>query len=81
MVVDLVWGLFFVFLFVGGGILLMIVLCLWLFMVWCYVIDILCGKYDNLDDLGDISYFEVLLIVFVVIIGVGNIGGVVIVII
>lgn len=48
--------------------------------VFGYVINVVCGKYDDLNDVGEVFYFQVFIVVFLGIVGIGNIVGVVIVV-
>lgn len=72
--------LLFVVLLLGMG--FFVIICLGLIQLcgFKYVVDIVCGKYDDLDDDGDLVYYQVLMMVFFVMVGIGNIVGVVIVI-
>ncbi len=70
------WGLPLVILLIGGGLYLLILSRFLPFRYLGHAIQVLRGKYDNPDDLGDISHFKALTTALASTIGMGNIAGV-----
>ena len=74
--VGMVWGLPMVFLLVGTGILLTIVLGVPQIKGFLHAIQVVRGKYDDPDDPGEISHFQALCTALSATVGLGNIAGV-----
>ncbi len=70
------WGLPLLILLIGGGIFLLIYSRGAIYRFLGHTIEILRGKYDNLDNPGEISSFQALSTALSSTIGMGNISGV-----
>ncbi|MCB4797326.1 alanine/glycine:cation symporter family protein [Neotamlana laminarinivorans] len=70
------WGLPLVILLIGGGLYLIIRSKFLPFRYLGHAIQVLLGKYDNPDDVGEISHFKALTTALSSTIGMGNIAGV-----
>lgn len=70
------WGTPLVVLLVGGGLYFLIYSRFIPYRYFWHAIEILRGKYDDLDDPGDISHFEALASALAATVGMGNISGV-----
>ncbi|MCB9083479.1 MAG: sodium:alanine symporter family protein [Bdellovibrionaceae bacterium] len=75
-VVGYVWGLPMVFLLVGTGILLTVVLGFPQLKGFLHAIQVVRGKFDDPDDPGEISHFQALCTALSATVGLGNIAGV-----
>ena len=73
---DLAWGIPLVILLIGGGLYLLILSRFLPFRYLGHAIQVLRGKYDNVDDAGEISHFKALTTALSSTIGMGNIAGV-----
>lgn len=70
------WGLPLVILLIGGGLYLLVLSRFLPFRYIGHAIQVLRGKYDNPNDLGQISHFKALSTALSSTIGMGNIAGV-----
>ena len=70
------WGLPLLILLIGGGIYLLILSRFLPFRYLGHAIQVLRGKYDNKDDVGEITHFQALTTALSSTIGMGNIAGV-----
>ena len=70
------WGLPLLILLIGGGIYLLILSRFLPFRFFFHAIEVLRGKYDDPNDLGEISHFQALTTALSSTIGMGNIAGV-----
>ncbi len=73
---SFVWGLPLIILLIGGGLYLLILSKFLPFRYIGHAIQVLRGKYDNPNDLGQISHFQALSTALSSTIGMGNIAGV-----
>jgi AGCS family alanine or glycine:cation symporter len=71
-----VWGLPLLILLIGGGLYLLVRSHFLPFRFIGHAIQVLRGKYDNPNDLGQISHFQALTTALSSTIGMGNIAGV-----
>ncbi len=75
--VNVAWGLPMVLLLVGGGAYFVIHSKLTPYLKLNHAIFIICGKYDNEENIkGDISHFQALTVALSGTLGLGNIAGV-----
>lgn len=70
------WGLPLLILLVGGGLYLLIRSRFLPFRYLGHAVSVLRGKYDNPNDVGEISHFKALTTALSSTIGMGNIAGV-----
>ena len=70
------WGLPLLILLIGGGLYLLIISQFLPFRYLGHAISVLRGKYDDLNDPGQISHFQALTTALSSTIGMGNIAGV-----
>ncbi|KJD34452.1 sodium/alanine symporter [Tamlana nanhaiensis] len=70
------WGLPLVILLIGGGLYLIFLSKFLPFRYLGHAIQVLRGKYDNPEDVGEISHFKALTTALSSTIGMGNIAGV-----
>ncbi len=73
---SFVWGLPLIILLIGGGLYLLIISKFLPFRFLIHAVQVLRGKYDNPDDLGEISHFQALATALAATVGMGNIAGV-----
>ncbi|WP_299128800.1 alanine/glycine:cation symporter family protein [uncultured Winogradskyella sp.] len=73
---SLAWGLPLLILLIGGGLYLLIRSRFLPFRYLGHAISVLRGKYDNPNDLGQISHFQALTTALSATVGMGNIAGV-----
>jgi len=73
---SFVWGPPLVFLLIGGGLYLLILSKFLPFRYLGHAIQVLRGKYDNPNDIGQITHFQALTTALSSTIGMGNIAGV-----
>ncbi|MFD2824694.1 alanine/glycine:cation symporter family protein [Lacinutrix iliipiscaria] len=73
---SFVWGLPLLILLIGGGAYLLVLSRFLPFRYLGHAIQILRGKYDNMEDAGEISHFQALTTALSSTIGMGNIAGV-----
>jgi AGCS family alanine or glycine:cation symporter len=73
---SFVWGLPLLILLIGGGFYLLIISKFLPFRYLGHALQVLRGKYDNPDDLGEISHFQALSTALSATVGMGNIAGV-----
>ncbi|WP_418511685.1 alanine/glycine:cation symporter family protein [Corallibacter sp.] len=73
---SMAWGLPLLIILVGGGLYLLVLSRFLPFRFFGHAIQVLRGKYDNLDDPGEISHFQALTTALSSTIGMGNIAGV-----
>ncbi|MGB3607267.1 alanine/glycine:cation symporter family protein, partial [Psychroserpens sp.] len=73
---SLAWGIPLLVLLIGGGLYLLLVSKFLPFRFFGHAIQVLRGKYDNPNDLGEISHFKALTTALSSTIGMGNIAGV-----
>jgi AGCS family alanine or glycine:cation symporter len=73
---EMVWGPVMIFLLVGTGLYLSIRLGFVQFRHFAHAVGCVSGKYDNIEDAGDISHFRALTTALSATIGTGNIAGV-----
>jgi AGCS family alanine or glycine:cation symporter len=73
---DIVWGVPFLVLLVGTGVLLTVMLRFVQVRRLRHAFDVISGKYDHPDDTGDINHFQALSAALSATIGIGNIAGV-----
>ena len=73
---SFVWGFPLLILLIGGGIYLLILSKFLPFRYFRHAIQVLRGKYDNPNDLGQISHFQALTTALSATVGMGNISGV-----
>lgn len=73
---SLAWGIPLLVLLIGGGLYLLIISRFLPFRFFGHAIQVLRGKYDNPNDLGEISHFKALTTALSSTIGMGNIAGV-----
>jgi AGCS family alanine or glycine:cation symporter len=73
---SFIWGLPLLVLLIGGGIYLLIRSQFLPFRLFGHAIQVLRGKYDNLNDPGQISHFQALTTALSATVGMGNISGV-----
>ncbi len=73
---DFAWGPWLLVLLLGGGIFFLIYSRFLPFRYVRHALDIICGKYDDPRDPGDVSHFQALSSALGGTIGMGNIGGV-----
>ena len=73
---GIAWGPVMISLLVGTGIYLTLRLCFCQFTHLGHAINCIRGKYDHLQDKGDISHFRALTTALAATIGTGNIAGV-----
>ena len=71
-----VWGLPLLILLIGGGLYLLILSKFLPFRFIFHAINVLRGKYDNVNDKGEITHFQALTTALSSTIGMGNIAGV-----
>jgi AGCS family alanine or glycine:cation symporter len=74
--VDYAWGLPLVILLIGSGVFFTLAGRFIPFRSLRHALDILAGKYDDVDDPGEISHFQALSSALSATIGMGNIAGV-----
>ena len=70
------WGLPLLILLLGGGIFFTLYLQLIPFRYFRHAIDILRGKYDKEDEVGQINHYQALSTALAATVGMGNISGV-----
>lgn len=73
---SFIWGLPLLVLLTGGGLYLLIRSGFLQFRFFAHAINVLRGKYDNVNDKGEISHFQALTTALSSTIGMGNIAGV-----
>ena len=73
---SFIWGLPLLILLIGGGIYLLIRSQFLPFRFFGHAIQVLRGKYDDPNDLGQISHFQALTTALSATVGMGNISGV-----
>ena len=73
---SIVWGLPLLILLIGGGLYLLIRSKFGTFRLFGHAVEVLRGKYDDPNDLGQISHFQALSTALSSTIGMGNIAGV-----
>ncbi|MEM1002005.1 MAG: alanine/glycine:cation symporter family protein [Bacteroidota bacterium] len=73
---SLAWGLPLLILLIGGGLYLIIISRFLPFRYLGHAIQVLRGKYDDPNDLGQISHFQALATALSATVGMGNIAGV-----
>lgn len=73
---SFVWGLPLLILLIGGGFYLLVLSRFLPFRYLGHAIQVLRGKYDNPEDVGEISHFQALTTALSSTIGMGNIAGV-----
>ena len=73
---SFLWGLPLLFVLIGGGLFLLIYSRLIQFKYFFHAIDILRGKYDDKNDIGQISHLSALSTALSATVGMGNIAGV-----
>ena len=73
---SIVWGLPLLILLIGGGLYLLIRSKFGTFRLIGHAVEVLRGKYDDPNDLGQISHFQALSTALSSTIGMGNIAGV-----
>ena len=73
---SFVWGLPLLILLIGGGLYLLILSGFLPFRFIGHAIQVLCGKYDDPNDPGQISHFQALTTALSATVGMGNIAGV-----
>ncbi|MEM0941171.1 MAG: amino acid carrier protein [Bacteroidota bacterium] len=74
--VDFIWGPPLLILVLGGGFYFLLYSRFLPFRYLRHAVNILRGKYDNVEDPGDINHFEALSGALAATIGMGNISGV-----
>jgi len=72
---DTAWT-YLIYLLIGGGLFLLLYSRFIPFQYFKHSIQILRGKYDNPDEIGDITHFQALVSALAATIGMGNISGV-----
>ena len=78
---DFIWGLPLVILLIGGGIFFSIYIRLLPLRYLKYAVEILFGKHEETDSVGDITHFQALSSALAATVGMGNISGVAVAII
>ena len=73
---SFLWGIPLLIVLIGGGLFLLIYSRLIQFKFFFHAIDILRGKFDDKDDIGQISHFSALSTALSATVGMGNIAGV-----
>ncbi len=73
---SLAWGLPLLLLLIGGGLYLLVRIQFLPFRYIGHAIAVLRGKYDNENDIGEISHFQALTTALSATVGMGNIAGV-----
>lgn len=73
---SFIWGIPLLILLIGGGIYLLIRSQFLPFRFFGHAIQVLRGKYDNPEDVGEISHFQALTTALSATVGMGNIAGV-----
>ncbi|HEY5689236.1 MAG TPA: alanine/glycine:cation symporter family protein [Yeosuana sp.] len=73
---SFIWGLPLLILLIGGGFYLLILSKFMPFRFILHAINVLRGKYDNVNDKGEITHFQALTTALSSTIGMGNIAGV-----
>lgn len=73
---DIIWGYPLLILFVGGGLYFMLISGFKPIMHIGHSIDILRGKFDDKNEVGEISHFQALSTAIAGTVGMGNIAGV-----
>lgn len=73
---SFLWGIPLLFILIGGGLFLLIYSRLIQFKYFFHAIDILRGKFDDENDIGQISHFSALSTALSATVGMGNIAGV-----
>ena len=73
---NVAWGLPLLILLIGGGLYMLILSHFLPFRYLGHAFQVLRGKYDNPDDVGEISHFQALATALSSTIGMGNIAGV-----
>ncbi|MEM9545612.1 MAG: alanine/glycine:cation symporter family protein [Bacteroidota bacterium] len=73
---SFVWGLPLLVLLIGGGLYLLVWSRFLQFKYLGHAINVLCGKYDDPNDPGQINHFEALTTALSSTIGMGNVAGV-----
>ena len=73
---SFLWGIPLLIVLIGGGVFLLIYSRLIQFKYFFHAIDILRGKFDNKNDIGQISHFSALSTALSATVGMGNIAGV-----
>ena len=73
---SLAWGLPLLILLIGGGLYLLIRIRFLPFRYLFHAIAVLRGKYDDEDDVGELSHFQALTTALSATVGMGNIAGV-----
>jgi AGCS family alanine or glycine:cation symporter len=73
---DFAWGLPLLIILIGGGVYLLILSRFLPFRYLGHAIHVLRGKYDDPNDLGEITHFQALTTALSSTIGMGNIAGV-----
>ena len=73
---SFLWGLPLLLILIGGGLFLLIYSRLIQFKYFFHAIDILRGKFDDENDVGQISHLSALSTALSATVGMGNIAGV-----
>ncbi len=75
-IASVAWGLPLLILLIGGGLYLIFRIQFLPFRFLGHAIAVLRGKYDNKNDVGEITHFQALTTALSATIGMGNISGV-----
>lgn len=75
-IASIAWGLPLLIILIGGGLYLLIRIQFLPFRYLGHSIAILRGKYDNKNDVGEITHFQALMTALSSTVGMGNIAGV-----
>lgn len=75
-IASLAWGLPLLIILIGGGLYLLMRIRFLPFLYLGHAIAILRGKYDNENDVGEITHFQALATALSATVGMGNIAGV-----
>ena len=73
---SFMWGPWLVILLIGGGVYFLLLSRFLPYVYFKHAIDVLRGKFDKEDDLGQINHFEALTTALSATVGMGNIAGV-----
>ena len=73
---SFMWGPWLVILLIGGGVYFLVLSRFLPYVYFKHAIDVLRGKFDKEDDLGQINHFEALTTALSATVGMGNIAGV-----
>ncbi len=73
---SLAWGLPLLIILIGGGLYLLVRIRFLPFLYLGHAFAVLRGKYDNENDIGEISHFQALTTALSATVGMGNIAGV-----